>query len=106
MTRSSNKSFNNFIIGFNDPIPTSLATILVWIDLLYLDSEQGPVEFFPHGSIPSSIDPAYPTILLENGEIVLGNILTNGSAMAQINGGCNVVAAESMSFDNLKSLFR
>ena len=99
-------SNNNFIAGFPDPIPTSQATILVWVDLLYLDSDQGLVEFFPHGSIPSSIDPAYPTIMLENGELILGNILTNGSAMAQINGGCNVVSAESKSFDRLKSLFR
>ncbi len=99
-------SFNNFIVGYPEPMPAFQATVLVWVDLLYQDNNLGPVDFFPHGSIPSSIDPAYPTILLENGELVLGNILTDGSAMAQINGGCNVVANESISFDNLKSLFR
>ena len=97
---------NNLIIGFPSPHPTTQATLLAWQNLLYLDGSLGPVEFFTHGSTPSSLDSAYPTILFEGGELVLGNLLTNGSVAAKINGGCGVVSSESISFDNLKSLFR
>jgi hypothetical protein len=98
--------FNNFIVGFSYPYPTAESTVLAWQQMIYQDSSSGPVEFFPHGSSPSSLDPNYPVLLVENGELIQCNMLTDGSAMAVINGDCNVVPIEVRSFDSLKSLYR
>ena len=94
------------IWGFSSPLPTSEATILATQIYLNMDSELGPVTFHLHGSNPSSVDPAYPTLLLPDFELMVTGLSTTGGPSAQINGNCGVVAAERMSFDAVKSLYR
>ena len=96
----------NIIWGFFSPLPTSEATILATQIYLNMDSELGPVTFHLHGSNPSSVDPAYPTLLLPDFELMVTGLSTTGGPSAQINGNCGVVAAERMSFDAVKSLYR
>ncbi len=65
---------SNVIVGYGTPYQTTTATPLVAFEVLYLDSELEPVGFYVHGSIPSSIDSAYPTLLASEGELIMAGI--------------------------------
>jgi len=99
-------TIDNMIVGFGDPTMTTPATLLVTFEVLYIDTTMGPVDFYLHGSEPSSIDPIYPTILLVDGELQMIATSTPYGPSAQINGGCTVVATDHVSFDEIKSLYR
>jgi len=96
----------NLIIGFGVPLPTSEALILAEITILYMNEELAPVDFILHGTEPSSLDPAYPTILLAEGVLQSTGISSAGGSMAQINGGCSVVSVEPLKFEYIKALYR
>lgn len=98
---------DNMIVGFGSPSVTSPITTVAVLEVLYMSTAGDPLEFFMHGSTPSSIDPAYPVFLLADGVLIQGGMsVVAGDPSAQINAGCTVVATESMSFDNVKSLYR
>ncbi len=102
-------SFDNMIIGYGTPYPTTMATPLVRLSFLYTDTNLEPVAFFVHGTTPSSIDPEYPTLLtiLDNEPVlIMANLSVEEGPAAQINGVCMVVATENLSFDSVKSLYR
>ena len=97
---------DNMIVGFGTPTETSIITTLAMIEVLYMAQDASPVEFTLHGTTPSSMDPAYPVLLLVDGVLIAGGLSTVDGPSAQINGGCTVVATEEMSFDSVKSLYR
>lgn len=98
----------NHIVGLGAPLMTSEATVLATMSLLYSDTTMAPVYFSLHGTEPSSIDPALPTLLFGQGELMtLGTSTLPGTFNATINGVCeDVVATEETSLDALKSLYR
>ena len=98
--------YSNWIQGFSQPQPTASATILLQHNVLYMAVDLAPVEFYLHGSNPSSIDPGYPTILWEDGVLQMAYISAPYGPEAQINGVCSVVGTESRTFGSMKSLFR
>ncbi len=97
---------NNMIIGYGTPYPTTIATPLVALEIMYMDSDLGPVDFYVHGTTPSSINPDYPAMLTNDGEFIMAGISIIEGPAAQINGDCTVVATENISFDSVKSLYR
>jgi len=97
---------NNMIIGYGTPYPTTIATPLVALEILYMDPDLGSVDFYVHGTTPSSINPDYPTMLTSDGELIMSGISVVEGPAAQINGDCTVVATDRISFDSVKSLYR
>jgi hypothetical protein len=96
-------SAGNHIVGFGAPTPTTEATLISTMTVLFL----GPVwEVTLTGTEPSSLDPALPTLLLPNSVLQssgdstdIGNV--NFSIM-----GVTPVATETVTFDSVKSLYR
>ncbi|MCP4291319.1 MAG: hypothetical protein GY780_05730 [bacterium] len=99
-------SADNMIVGFGSPTLTSDVTLLATISVLYMSATNEPVKFTLRGTNPSSVDPAFPVVLLANGaEIGFGLSASDGPASG-INLVEDVVATQATSFDNLKSLYR
>jgi len=97
----------NLIVGFGDPYPTSSATLLVTFTVMYMDTTMAPVEFFLHGSDPSSINPLYPVILLADGVLQSVGLSFGQGSCAVINGGgCGGLPVDKVSIDQVKSLYR
>jgi len=98
----------NHIVGLGSPLATTEATIVATLNVMYMSTTNTPVSFTLHGSNPSSIDPALPTILLDGGDLMtLGTSTLPGTMSALINGVCeDVVTTDEKTFDNLKSLYR
>lgn len=98
----------NHIVGFGNPWPTSEATVIATLNVMYLETAGAPAFFSLKGSNPSSIDPMLPTALLYGGMLVtLGTSTLPGEITALINGTCeDVVATESSTLDAVKSLYR
>ena len=99
-------TFENMIIGFGVPLPTTPATLLVTYSVLYMDSSMSALDFYLHGTIPSSINPLYPVILLADGVLQGVGLSAEFGPTAQINGGGMVVSTDNVSFDGIKSLYR
>jgi len=99
-------TLDNIITSYGEPYPTSEATLLVTFSVLYTDTASGALEFYLHGSEPSSIDPLYPVIVLADGILQSIGLSAETGPTAQINGGCSVVATDNVSFDSVKSLYR
>ncbi len=97
---------NNMIVGFGGPTTTSPVTTLVTYSVMYMSTTGEPVTFSLFGSEPSSIDPAYPVVLMADSELMQTGLSTIDGVTAQINAGCTVVATEALSFDSIKSLYR
>lgn len=95
----------NMIVGFGVPTVTTPATLLSTMEILYTDVAGGPVSFFLHGTEPSSIDPAYPVLLLVDGQLMQVFTPSPFGPVAQIN-ECIVVATQPMTFEQVKSLYR
>ena len=98
----------NHIVGLGSPMATSEATVLVSMNVMYMSTTMGPLSFTLHGSNPSSINPALPTILYGDGQLMtLGTSTLPGTVNALINGVCEeVVDTEATSLEGLKSLYR
>ena len=97
---------DNMIVGFGEPLPTTPATLLATLSVMYMDTTMGPLFFYLHGSEPSSMDPLYPVVLLDGGVLQSMGISAAVGPTAQVNGGCLVVATDNVSFDSIKSLYR
>ena len=97
----------NHIVGFGAPTATAPVTLLATLTVMYMDTAMEGVHFLMHGTIPSSIDPDYPVVLLADGVLLSVGLSAADGAVAQINGvECMVVATEEVSFDGIKSLYR
>ncbi len=98
----------NHIVGLGGPLPTSEATVVVSLNVMYMNTAGAPVSFVLHGSNPSSLNPELPTILYGEGQLMsLGTSTLPGTMTALINGVCeDVVDTDETSFGNLKSLYR
>ncbi len=97
----------NHIVGFGAPTVTAPVTFLATLSVMYMNAGGAPVGFTMHGTIPSSIDPAYPVILLAGGELLSVGLSAETGYGAEINGAeCSVVATDNVSFDSVKSLYR
>ncbi len=97
---------DNMIVGFGEPLPTTPVTLLASLSVMYMDTTMGPLDFFLHGSEPSSMDPLYPVVLLDGGVLQSMGLSAAEGPTAQFNGGCIVVATDNVSFDSIKSLYR
>lgn len=99
-------SDENLIVGFATPIPLAEVTHLATFSMIYTSTGQETVCFRLHGTTPSSIDPAYPTLLTEDNELVMASLNPGpyGDCTAEI--GYCVSATEDQTFDRLKSLYR
>jgi hypothetical protein len=95
---------DNIIAGFGEPTLTVPATLILTLNVMYMDPGYGALMIFLHGTTPSSLDPLYPTLLLEGGVLQSVGVNNFGWATAQFN-NC-VMATETQSFDSLKSLYR
>ena len=97
----------NHIVGFGSPTATTPATLLITLSVLYMDTSMAPMYFNLTGADPASIDPLLPTVLLDAGQLMTTGYSTfDGTHSAVINGVCDIVATEAMSFDSVKSLYR
>ncbi len=96
----------NHIVGFGEPTPMQAANILSTYTFLYSDADAcDPVEFFMHGTIPSSLDPAYPTVLLEGDELMSMGVSDWYGVTSAFYGDCVVPTTET-SLGSIKSLYR
>lgn len=95
----------NHIVGFGAPLACSEVTVLATLSLLYLDPSARPVEITLHGTTPSSLDPALPTVLLTDDSLQsTGVIRPFNTFSATINGSCGEV--DDATWDRVKSLYR
>ncbi len=97
----------NHIVGFGSPTMTAPVTFLATLSVMNMDAALGTIGFTMHGTNPSSMDPAYPVILLAGGELLSVGLSAENGYGAEINGAeCGVVATDDVSFDGIKSLYR
>ena len=97
-------SGENLIVGFGTPTTTQTATLLATLDMLYIDATNSPTTMSLHGSSPSTLDSAYPAVLLSGSE-VLSMAVHNPEFRYQMNGACSYVATNA-AWDEVKSLYR
>jgi len=99
-------SGDDFIVGFGSPTATREATLLMTLSLLFMGTAGTPVSFTVRGSQPSSLDPHYPTVLLEDSELLSTGLHSDNSPFPYfINGRCSF-EDESRSWDGVKTLYR
>jgi len=96
----------NHIAGFGSPSPTTPVTLLATLAILYMDTTMAPLNFFMHGTTPSSIDPQYPVVLLADGVLQSVGIFDYyGDITSTINSIC-YSATDEISLEGIKSLYR
>lgn len=99
-------SGNEFIVGFGSPTYTQEATLLMTISMLFLGTVDSPSLFSIRGSSPSSLDPAYPSVLLADDELQSTSLHSEYRPYNfLINGQCSFDDEET-SWDGVKSLYR
>lgn len=99
-------SGNNYIVGFGSPTSTDDATLLMTLSMLHMGTVNSPSIFIVSGSEPSSLDPAYPSVLLSDGELRSTALHSEFRAFSHlINGRCGF-EDEERSWDGVKSLYR
>ena len=97
---------DDFIVGFGSPTYTDEATLLVTLSMLHLGTVDSPTFFNLRGSQPSSLNPAYPTVLLEDGELISTGLHSEYRPYSfLINGHCGF-DDEGRTWDGVKSLYR
>lgn len=99
-------SGDNFIVGFGSPTSTDEATLLVTISMLHMGTVNSPSYFIVRGSEPSSLDPAFPTVLLADAELRSTALHSEFRPLTNlINGRCGF-EDEERTWDNVKTLYR
>ncbi len=94
----------NMIVGFGSPTISEPATLLATITVMNMDTNMDAIFFDLHGSVPSSIDPLYPVVLLADGVLQLIETSGGPGPEAQINFCGSPV--EKASLEQIKSLYR
>ncbi len=96
----------NNIVGFGEPTSMTQANILATLTVLYMDDDGcDPVDFYMHGTTPSSINPDFPTLLLENEELMIAGVSRSDGPSSTIYGDCTVPTTGS-TLGGIKSLYR
>ena len=95
---------DNLVVGFGSPSATQDATLLATLNMMYIDMGNTPTTMTLKGSDPSSLDPAYPSLLLAGGEIISTGI-HQPTYPYQVNGICTFEDTQ-VPWDGVKSLFR
>ncbi len=95
---------DNLIVGFGSPTYTDEATLLATLNMMYLDPANSPTNLVLRGSYPSSLDGAFPSVLLADGEII-STALHSSAYNYQMNGSCSF-DDQSAGWDEVKSLYR
>lgn len=99
-------SGDNIIAGFGSPTRTGEATLLVTLTMLHVGGADQPSRFTVLGSSPSSLDPAYPTVLLAGGELLSTALHSQYRPYTYlINGRCGF-EDDLLSWDGVKTLYR
>ena len=96
----------NHIVGFGGPMFMGPVNIVATIAALYLATDSSPLDFFLHGADPGSLPGDLPVVLLPGGVLMTLGLSAADGLVAQINGACQVVATEQLSFEGIKSLYR
>jgi len=96
----------NHIVGFGEPMIMGPVNTVAVISVLYMDTELGPLDFMLHGADPGSLPGDLPVVLLADGVLMTLGLSAADGLVAQINGGCQVVSTENLSFEGIKSLYR
>ena len=96
----------NHIVGFGEPMIMGPVNIIATISVLYTATEYTSVDFILHGSNPGSLPGDLPVVLLPNDVLMTLGLSAADGLVAQINGGCMVVATENVNFGTIKSLYR
>ncbi len=94
----------NLVVGFGSPSYTSSATLLATLDMMYIDISNTPATLTLRGSEPSSLDPAFPSVLLAGGEIISTG-LHDPTYPFQMNGFCSYEDRPA-AWSEVKSLYR
>lgn len=97
-------SDDNMIVGYGSPTSTETATLLATLNMMYIDSANSPAKLSLRGSNPSSLDPAFPTVLLADSEMV-SMALHSSPFPNQMNGICTYVD-EAAAWAGVKSIYR
>ena len=95
---------NNIIAGFGSPLSTDEATHLATLNMMYTDTGGNPTTLTLHGSDPTSLDSAYPTVLLADG-VLMSTELHDSQMNYQMNGICGF-EDQVLEWDGVKSLYR
>lgn len=97
-------SDGNLVVGFGSPLYTDEATMLATLNMMYLDPAGTPTTLTLHGSNPSSLDAAYPSVLLDDG-VIISTGLHDSHMNFQMNGICGF-EDQAKEWGGVKSLFR
>ncbi len=101
---------DSYSVGFATPSPALPVHLLATFP--FAVTATTPAITFDIGpSVPSSNTLGLPMVIAINGSeppvlVTTGFTTIDGGYVAAINGGCGVVATESLSFDGIKSLYR
>ncbi len=96
-------SEGNLVVGFGSPAQTETATLLVTLNMMYIDMDNTPTSLTLHGANPSSLDSAFPVILTENE--LIATSLHNSRFSHQMNGVCQFTDLPA-AWDEVKTLYR
>ncbi len=94
----------NLVVGFGSPTYTSDATLLATLNMMYIDISNTPTTLTLSGSDPSSLDPAYPSVLLAGGEIISTGLHESAFGF-QMNGSCSF-ENNPAAWGEVKSVYR
>lgn len=97
-------SGGNLIVGFGSPTYTDEATLLATLNLMYMDMGGQPTTITLRGAEPASLDPAYPAVLLADGEL-LSTGIHRPTFNHHLNGICTFDDREA-GWDQVKTLYR
>ncbi|MCP4290611.1 MAG: hypothetical protein GY780_02080 [bacterium] len=97
-------SEGNLIVGFGIPTYTSDATLLATLNMMYVDVSNTPASLILSGASPSSLDSAYPAVLLAEGEVI-STALHDPVFPHQMNGVCEFEDRDA-AWSEVKSIYR
>ena len=97
-------SAGNLIVGFGSPTYTEEATLLATLNLMYMDPAGQPATITLRGTSPSSLDAAYPSVLLAGGELMSTGI-HQPTFTSHMNGICTWDDREA-GWEQVKVLYR
>jgi hypothetical protein len=96
-------STGNLVVGFGAPTQTEEATLLATLNMLYIDMNNSPTSVTLRGSSPSSLDPAFPSVVTE--DEMISTRLHESQFTHQMNGVCQYTDLPA-AWDEVKSLYR
>ena len=99
----------NYVVGLGNPLPMDELNILMAFHIFYMSPSFEEICFILGPSVPSSLDPLYPTFAYSEDGLVSASVNNGieGDCTALISdASCNVVPTDTQTWDSLKSLYR